>query len=79
MAQNKVKVTVKFNELISKRFYLTPTFQQLFGRIPEVAFHCVKPDVSYTFAANHTLMSDIKRMYNNFSCVQDVEFNFSIQ
>lgn len=72
---NKHKVTVTFNQYISKRITSTPTFQKLFGRIPEVANHTALPNKEYTFMANNTLMGDIQRMGNTFSCIQSVTFS----
>jgi len=72
---NKHKVTVTFNHYMNTRITSTPTFQKLFGRIPEVANHTALPNQEYTFMANNTLMGDIQRMGTNFRCIQSVTFS----
>jgi hypothetical protein len=74
-AMNKHKVTVTFNNYMNTRITSTPTFQKLFGRIPEVANNTALPNHEYTFMANNTLMGDIKRMGTNFRCIQSVTFS----
>ena len=69
---NNVKIIrVVFNNRLQYRLN-TPSFLQLFGKIPEIANKTAIPNVSYVIRTNHVHYAKIVEQYATYGCIDSL-------